>query len=73
MKSSSGRVPFADLTNQLSTLAISSNDDIKTKEDKQDSSTSKLSAASFTSIDDVKPRKDKKGSRKLTNRKDQKR
>ena len=63
-KSSSGRVPFADLTNKLSTLAISSNDDIKTREDKQDTSTSKLSAASFTSIDDVKikPRKDKKGS-----------
>ena len=64
MKSSSGRVPFADLTNKLSTLAISSNDDIKTREDKQDTSTSKLSAASFTSIDDVKikPRKDKTGS-----------
>ena len=48
MKSSSGRVPFAELTNKLSTLAISSNDDIKPREDKKDSSTSKLSAASFT-------------------------
>ena len=48
MKTGSGRVPFAELTNKLSTLAISSNDDIKPREDKKDSNTSKVSAASFT-------------------------
>ena len=72
MKSSSGRVPFADLTNKLSTLTISSTDDIKPRKDKTGSSSSstiKLSTVSL-STENSKIKQGSKGTKPKQTRKD---